>query len=89
MIKETILGIGTVLALLCAFLLAGFVAAVFFWTCRFSASIIKYFKKPAYPVDEELSDVEKFLEAKKIFVRNPLDYQDKNNNGVDDLNETR
>lgn len=88
MIKDTILGIGTLLALFCAFLLAGFVAAVFFWTCRFCGQIIRFFKSPAEPEDEK-TDVEKFLESKNIFVRDPLQYRDKNNNGVDDLDEIR
>lgn len=87
MIKDTILGLGTLLALLCAFLLAGFVAAVFFWTCRFSGRIIRFFKAPAEP--EEKTDVEKFLESKNVFVRDPSQYKDKNNNGIDDLDETR
>jgi len=87
MIKDAILAVGTILALLCAFLLAGFVSAVFFLTCKISSQIISFFKAPAHPKEE--SAVEKFIGSQNVFVRDPLQYQDKNENGVDDLDETR
>jgi len=89
-IKDTILGIGTILALLCAFLIAGFVTAVFIWTCRFTARIVRFFKAPAIPKnDEEIEKIKEFLDSKDVFVRDPLQYSDKNKNGIDDLDETR
>lgn len=86
--KSFILGVGTILALFCAFLLAGFVSAVFFWTCRITKEIVRFFKTPANLKDEK-TDIEKFLESKNVFVRDPSQYKDKNNNGVDDLDEVR
>jgi len=36
-------------------------------------------------LSDEEKQVEKFIEAKEVFVRDPLEYKDVDNDGVDDI----
>lgn len=89
--KDLLLAIGTVLVIVAAFLIAGFVSAVFFLTLRFTRDIVRWFSpkhngKSGLFAEEET--IEKFMRSKNVFSRDPLQYKDANNDGVDDL-ETR
>lgn len=89
--KDLFLAIGTILAIFSAFLIAGFVSAVFCLTLRFTRDIIRWFStkhdgKGGLPGEQET--IGKFMRSKNIFVRDPMQYKDVNNDGVDDL-ETR
>ena len=89
--KDLLLAIGTVLVLISAFLIAGFVSAVFFLALRFTRDIIRWFS-PKHDgkggLFSEEETIGKFMRSKNVFVRYPLQYKDANNDGVDDL-ETR
>jgi len=89
--KDLLLAIGTVLVIVAAFLIAGFVSAVFFLTLRFTRDIVRWFSpkhngKSGLFTEEET--IEKFMRSKNVFSRDPLQYKDADNDGVDDL-ETR
>ena len=47
-------------------------------------SCIKY-KKAQDELDSEEQTVEDFIKAKEVFVRDPLDFKDKDSDGVDDV----
>ena len=89
--KDFFLAMGTILAVFSAFLIAGFVSAVFFLTLRFTRDIIRWFS-PKHDgrggLFKEQETISKFMDSKNVFVRDPAQYKDVNNDGVDDL-ETR
>ena len=91
--KDLLLAIGTVLVIVAAFLIAGFVSAVFFLTLRFTRDIVRWFSpkhngKSGLFAEEETETIEKFMRSENVFSRDPLQYKDADNDGVDDL-ETR
>jgi len=89
--KDFFLAMGTILAIFSAFLIAGFVSAVFCLTLRLLRKFSKLYLGKS-PSKVELSGEEKaigkFMASKNVFVRDPAQYKDVNNDGVDDL-ETR
>ena len=86
--KDLLLAIGTILVLISAFLIAGFVSAVFFLALRFTRDIIRWFS-PKHDgrggLFKEQETIGKFMRSKNVFVRDPMQYKDVNNDGVDDL----